>query len=110
MQDKRNDIELQFRKELALLEKKYEGLYEPIYEERKIITGEREATEEEYKDREGSHVQGKGKDVDQVRVSPTSGNTLSAPNFPLVFEDDHDALKYLVDIKSERLIDEDSAS
>lgn len=112
LQDKRQEIELEFRKELALLEKKYESLYEPIYEERKkIINGDREATEEEYKDREGSHIsEEKGeKDAEQVKGIPNfwldilRRSQLSS----LVFEADHESLKYLVDIKSERLIDDE---
>ena len=113
LQDKRHEIELQFRKELALLEKKYEILYEPLYEERKkIINGEREATEEEYKDREGSHIceEKEEKDADQVSGIPNFWlDTLCRSQLSsIVFEEDHDALKYLIDIKSERLIDEES--
>ena len=113
LQEKRHEIELQFRKELAVLEKKYESLYEPLYEERKkIINGDREATEEEYKDREGSHIieEKEEKDAEQVKGIPNFWlDTLTRSQLSsLVFEDDRDALKFLVDIKSERLIDEES--
>lgn len=113
LQDKRHEIELQFRKELAILEKKYESLYEPLYEERKkIINGDREVTEEEYKDREGSHIveEKEEKEVEQVKGIPNFWlDTLTRSQLSsLVFEDDHEAIKYLIDIKSERLIDEES--
>lgn len=112
LQDKRQEIEALFRKELAVLEKKYEALYEPLYEERrKIINGEREVTEEEYKDREISHVsEEKETESDQVMGIPDFWlDTLCRSQLSsLVFEDDHEALKYLTNIKSDRLIDEES--
>lgn len=110
LQDKRQEIEVQFRKELAVLEKKYESLYEPLYEERKkIVNGEREVTEEEYKDREISHVS-EEMDYPEIKGIPCfwldclTRSQLSS----LVFEDDHEALKYLVDVKSDRQIDGES--
>lgn len=110
LQDKRQEIETLFRKELSILEKKYEALYEPLYEERrKIINGEREVTEEEYKDRETSHVS-EEKETEQVKGIPNFWlDTLCRSQLSsLVFEDDHEALKYLTNIKSDRLIDEES--
>lgn len=110
LQDKRREIETLFRKELAVLEKKYEALYEPLYEDRsKIINGEREVIEEEYKDRENSHV-AEEKEVELVNGIPGFwADTLSRSQLSsLVFDDDVEALKYLTDIKSERLIDEES--
>lgn len=107
LQDKRRDLETEFRKELAILEKKYEDLYSPIYDDRKkIVNGEREVTEEEYKDREPSHI------IEENEAASVSG----IPNFwldvlvrsqleSLVFDNDHDALKHLTNIKSERFID-----
>ena len=110
LQEKRQEIEIQFRKELAVLEKKFEILYEPLYEERKkIINGEREVTEEEYKDREASHITEEKESV-QVKGIPCFWlDTLCRSQLSsLVFEDDHEALKYLADIKSDRQIDEES--
>lgn len=107
LQDKRAQIEVLFKQELAVLEKKYEDMYAPIYEDRaKIINGEREVTEEEYKDREASHVA-------LVDAAPAPAGI---PRFwldvlkrsqvsSLVFEDDEEALTYLRDIKTERFID-----
>lgn len=109
LQDKRQEIEALFRKELAVLEKKYEVLYEPLYEERrKIINGEREVSEEEYKDRESSHVS-EEKDSDQVKGIPKFWlDTLCRSQLSsLVFEDDHEALEYLTNVKSDRNIDDE---
>lgn len=110
LQDKRQEIEALFRKELALLEKKYEALYEPLYQDRnRIINGEREVTEEEYKDREDSHVT-EEKDSEPVKGIPDFWvDTLSRSQLSsLVFEDDREALKYLTNIRSERFIDEEA--
>ena len=111
LQDKRQEIEADFRKELAVLEKKYETLYEPLYEERKkIINGEREVTAEEYKDREISYVSEEKDTSDLVKGIPNFWlKTLSRSQLSsLVFEDDHDALSYLINIKSDRIIDDES--
>lgn len=110
LRDKRQEIETQFRKELALLEKKYETLYEPLYEERKkIVNGEREVTEEEYKDRETSHIS-EEKESSEIKGIPCFWlDTLCRSQLSsLVFEDDHEALKYLTDVKTDRQMDEES--
>lgn len=111
LQDKRHEIEVLFRQELAVLEKKYETLYEPLYQERKkIINGEREVTEEEYKDREESHVSEEKDSSDLVKGIPNFWlDTLRRSQLSsLVFEDDHDALSYLTNVKSDRQIDAES--
>lgn len=111
LRDKRQEIEVLFRKELAILEKKFEALYEPLFEERKkIVNGEREVTEEEYKDRETSHISEERESSAEVKGIPCFWlDTLCRSQLSsLVFEDDHEALKYLIDIKSDRQIDEEA--
>lgn len=48
LHDKRSDLEKEYKKELAELDKKYAGLYNPLYERRKdLVTGASEPTPEE---------------------------------------------------------------
>lgn len=110
LQDKRLVLEAEFKKELALLEKKYEDLYDPLYEDRKrIVTGSREVLEEEYKEREESGVSL----AEEGTPAPTPKgipdfwlNVLKRSQLEeLVFETDHEALSYLTNIKAERIID-----
>ncbi len=110
LRDKRQEIEIEFRKELAVLERKYETLYEPLYQERKsIVNGEREVTEEEYKGRETSHIS-EEKESSEIKGIPCFWlDTLRRSQLSsLVFEDDHEALKYLIDVKTDRQMDEES--
>jgi nucleosome assembly protein 1-like 1 len=109
LHEKRAVVEAEFKMELALLEKKYEALYEPIYRERsKIVNGEREATEEEYGNRlpssvaveeesEASKVSGIPKFWLQVIARSDIGEVIQA--------DDEEALEYLRDIRCERAIE-----
>ena len=112
LHEKRAEIEIQFKKELAVLEKKYEDMYAPLYADRaRIINGEREVTEEEYAGREESGVAL----VEEKSSSDIKGipefwlNVLKRSQLAgLVFEADEAALKYLRDIKSDRVIDEEA--
>ncbi len=112
LHDKRGEIELQFKKELALLEKKYEELYAPLYTDRyRIINGEREVTEEEYAGREESGVAL----VEESSASKVKGipefwlNVLKRSQLDgLVFKTDEPVLKLLRDIKSDRILDDEA--
>lgn len=114
LHDKRAEIERQFKKELAILEKKYEDLYAPLYADRaRIINGEREVTEEEYAGREESGVTLAEEDEES-----SSNDAEGIPDFwlhalqrsqleGLIYEDDEPILKHLRDVQTERVIEND---
>lgn len=109
LSDKRSTLELEFKKELAVLEKKYEAIYGPIYQERsKIINGEREVSEEEFLDKIPSGVT-LVEDTAEVKGIPRFwlDVILRSEMGDLIQEHDEEALSYLRDVRSERTIEND---
>ncbi|CAO3616149.1 unnamed protein product [Cunninghamella blakesleeana] len=126
-QSQHGELEGKFLEEVLALEKKYLGLYQPLYEKRSnIINGKYEPTEEEIalgekKDKENDKKEDtvEKKEEEKKETKPTTttndddeGNDIKGvPEFWLtilknhpqiggiVFEQDEQALKHLVDIR-----------
>eukprot|EP00842_Homolaphlyctis_polyrhiza_P005674 jgi/Hompol1/6107/HPOL_002224-RA len=112
LQDKCVELDSQFQKEVAELEKKYLRLSQPIYDKRrKIIAGEVEPTDEEA-DREGKDDEDEEiprapvSESDPIKGIPSFWLT-ALHNLPetshIIQDDDEEALSSLVDIKLDYL-------
>lgn len=100
LQEKRAQLEAQFRGELMQLERKYLGLYEPLYQERtKIVLGEREPTTEELANLTTGGVEeleGQSKGIPNFWLTALKNHPTLAG---LITEADEAALRALCDIR-----------
>ncbi|CAH8391762.1 unnamed protein product [Eruca vesicaria subsp. sativa] len=99
IQSQYDELEAKFREERALLEAKYEKLYEPLYAKRYDIvngTTEIELTPEDTKMDEGEDKTAEEKGVPSFWLTALQNNDVTSEE---VTEGDEEALKYLKDIK-----------
>ncbi|KAF8099509.1 hypothetical protein N665_0243s0071 [Sinapis alba] len=99
IQSQHDELEAKFREERAVLEAKYEQLYQPLYAKRfEIVNGttEIELTPEDTKMDEGDDETAEEKGVPSFWLTALQNNDVTSEE---VTENDEEALKYLQDIK-----------
>ncbi|KAJ3191593.1 hypothetical protein HK101_007573 [Irineochytrium annulatum] len=108
LQDNHSELEAKFREEVLELEKKYLGLYKPLYSKRsEIVAGKVEPTDAEC----NREKDDEDEDDDEAPANPSATPVSGIPNFWLtalknnrvlsstIFARDEDALKSLTDIR-----------
>lgn len=109
LQTKYTDLESKFHEELEALLKKYEGLYQPIYDRRTQITsGESEPTEEEIAGFEKKEGEEKAASETEAAGIPNFWyyalyNNDGVREITTLNEADKEALSYLLDIRCTQL-------
>ncbi|XP_018469796.1 nucleosome assembly protein 1;1 [Raphanus sativus] len=99
IQGKHDELEAKFREERAVLEAKYEKLYQPLYTKRyEIVNGvtDVEPTPEDTKMDQGEEKTAEEKGVPSFWLTALKNNDVTSEE---VTERDEEALKYLKDIK-----------
>ncbi|CAF2107204.1 unnamed protein product [Brassica napus] len=99
IQSQHDELEAKFREERAVLEAKYEKLYQPLYAKRyEIVNGttEIELTPEDTKMDEGDDKTAEEKGVPSFWLTALQNNEVTSEE---VTEHDEEALEYLKDIK-----------
>ncbi|KAJ3091963.1 hypothetical protein HK102_012123 [Quaeritorhiza haematococci] len=122
LHDKHSELEAKFRDEVLALEKKYLGLYQPLYDKRtKIVTGEVEPTPEECERKQDDETEEVKKEEEkEVKTEKEPENKEPVKGIPefwltafknnptvadLITPKDEEALKFLTDIKVSYLDD-----
>jgi nucleosome assembly protein 1-like 1 len=114
LHEKRSDLEKDFKKELAELEKKYSALYNPLYERRKeIVIGASEPTAEELQPTEAEKEgEQKTEQTTEQKTEQKQEDVKGVPSFWLealkhsdefgdfITDRDEDALQHLYEIKA----------
>eukprot|EP01113_Clastostelium_recurvatum_P043187 TRINITY_DN709_c0_g1_i4.p2 TRINITY_DN709_c0_g1~~TRINITY_DN709_c0_g1_i4.p2 ORF type:complete len:410 (-),score=183.65 TRINITY_DN709_c0_g1_i4:50-1240(-) len=117
------DVEAQYKAEVRALERKYQKLYDPIFNRRsEFVKGDVEPTDEESKEEEPSadddDEEEKSKKKDAVKKEIADNGTRGIPDFwlgvmsnnaavsQMFFPNDEDALKHLIDIQASQLEDD----
>ncbi|KAL6749821.1 nucleosome assembly protein [Haematococcus lacustris] len=100
LQEKHEELAGEFRKELALLEAKYERLYGPLYAERsEVVSGAKAVAL-----KDGDKAEGEDKGIPEFWLTALLKCDVTAE---LIKDKDIDVLKYLKDITSEPLVEDE---
>ncbi|KAL6747046.1 hypothetical protein V8C86DRAFT_2922589 [Haematococcus lacustris] len=100
LQGKHEELSGEFRKELALLEAKYERLYAPLYAERSDVVSGAKAVSL----KEGDAAEGEDKGIPEFWLTALLKCDVTAE---LIKDKDIEVLKYLKDIMSEPLVEDE---
>jgi len=119
LQIKKDSLSIQYQAELQALEKKYQALYQPFYDQRSaIITGAQEPSVEEISAAEKILEEEEEKDEQQEGEEKKEAETTEEKGIPefwlttlqhadefadIITDEDREALKYLTDIKSKEI-------